>query len=79
MIRLRNVVIAASVALVACSRQAPISVPRESNPRIKLIDTGTPPVAGTRIAIQFNDEPMIVHVADGRGGPPTVSRAATEP
>jgi hypothetical protein len=70
MIRLRHVQIAISLVLVACSHQAPVSSPPESNRRIKLIETGTPPVAGTRFAIQFNDEPMIVHVADGRGGPP---------
>jgi len=70
MIRLRNVLIPASLVLVACSHQAPVSAPREPDCRIKLIETGTPPVAGTRFAIQFNDEPMIVHVADGRGGPP---------
>jgi hypothetical protein len=28
--------------------------------------------AGTRIAIQFNNEPPIVQVSDGRGGPPVL-------
>ena len=39
-------------------------------PTIRLIEHGTPPPAGTRFAIQFNSEPPIIHVADGRGGPP---------
>jgi hypothetical protein len=35
-----------------------------------LIEHGTPPPAGFRLAIQFNNEPLIVQVSDGRGGPP---------
>jgi hypothetical protein len=35
-----------------------------------LIEHGTPPPAGFRLAIQFNNEPVIVQVSDGRGGPP---------
>jgi hypothetical protein len=70
MICLRNVLIAASMVLVACSHQAPVSSPGQSNRRVTLIETGTPPPAGTRFAIQFNNEPAIVQVADGRGGPP---------
>ena len=35
-----------------------------------LIEHGTPPPAGFRLAIQFNNEPPIVQVSDGRGGPP---------
>jgi hypothetical protein len=35
-----------------------------------LIEHGTPPPAGMRLAIQFNDEPPIVQVSDGHGGPP---------
>ena len=33
---------------------------------IRLIEHGTPPPAGTRLAIQFNNEPVVIHVADGR-------------
>jgi hypothetical protein len=35
-----------------------------------LIEHGTPPPAGFRLAIQFNDEPPIVQVSDGHAGPP---------
>lgn len=35
-----------------------------------IIEHGTPPPAGLRMAIQFNDEPPIVQVSDGKGGPP---------
>lgn len=37
---------------------------------IRLLETPTPPAAGTRLAIQINKEPPIVQVSDGRGGPP---------
>jgi len=35
-----------------------------------LIEHGTLPPAGIRLAIQFNNELPIVQVSDGRGGPP---------
>jgi hypothetical protein len=35
-----------------------------------LIEHGTPPPAGMRLAIQINNEPPVVQVSDGRGGPP---------
>jgi hypothetical protein len=35
-----------------------------------LIEHGTLPPAGIRLAIQFNNEPPIVQVSDRRGGPP---------
>jgi hypothetical protein len=35
-----------------------------------LIEHGTPPPAGMRLAIQFDNEPPIVQVSDGKGGPP---------
>jgi hypothetical protein len=35
-----------------------------------LIEHGTLPPPGYRMAIQINDEPAIVQVSDGRGGPP---------
>jgi hypothetical protein len=37
---------------------------------IRLHETWPPPAAGIRLAIQFNKEPPIVEVSDGRGGPP---------
>ena len=68
MILLRNALIAATIGLVACSHGALASPPSQSNIRVQLIETGPQPAAGTRFAIQFNDEPAIVPVADGRGG-----------
>jgi hypothetical protein len=35
-----------------------------------LIEHGTPPPAGMRLAIQFDNEPPIIQVSDGKGGPP---------
>jgi hypothetical protein len=35
-----------------------------------LIEHGTPPPAGMRLVIQFDNEPPIVQVSDGKGGPP---------
>jgi len=35
-----------------------------------LIEHGTLPPAGVRLAIQFNNERPIIQVSDGRGGPP---------
>jgi hypothetical protein len=37
---------------------------------LRLHETWPPPPPGTRLAIQFNKEPPIVQVSDGRGGPP---------
>ena len=37
---------------------------------VMLIEHGTPPPAGMRLVIQFNDEPPSVQLSDGRGGPP---------
>ena len=35
-----------------------------------LIEHGTLPPAGMRLAIQFNNEPPSIQVSDGQGGPP---------
>jgi len=37
-----------------------------------LIEHGTLPPAGMRLAIQINHEPPIIQVSDGRGGPAIV-------
>jgi len=44
--------------------------PVQAEHPIRLLETPTPLAAGTRLAIQFNKEPPIVQVSDGRGGPP---------
>jgi hypothetical protein len=46
------------------------AAPIQPDRPIRLLETPTPAAAGTRLAIQFNKEPPIVQVSDGRGGPP---------
>jgi hypothetical protein len=70
MIRLGYFLYAAGSLVVACTHQAPVTSRVPAEHRISLIEHGTPPPAGTRVAIQFNNEPPIVQVSDGRGGPP---------
>ena len=77
MIRLRYVLFAASVVSVACSHRAPVPSRVQSGHRVSLIENWTPPAAGTRFAIQINNEPATVHVADGHGGPPILYRGQT--
>jgi len=52
-----------------CKPFADVS-PHAETERVRLYDGGTPLAAGTRLGIQFNNEPLIILVADGRGGPP---------
>ena len=51
--------------------QTPITTSAPSDNRIRLgPERVTPMSLGTRLAIQFNDEPAIIQVSDGHGGPP---------
>lgn len=43
--------------------------PVQPDHSLRLRENWPPPLAGTRLAIQFNKEPPIVQVSDGRGGP----------
>lgn len=70
MIRLNSLLIAAGILLVACHHRKPVISEDQAEHPIRLIEHGTPPPAGTRLAIQFNNEPPIIQVADGKGGPP---------
>jgi hypothetical protein len=57
--------------LIACARQPPHAP--EPAPQTRIHLDGYPPLIrpiGDRFAVQFNDEPPIVQVSDGRGGPP---------
>lgn len=62
--------------------QTQLSTPPQTQSRIYL--DGPPHMRirplGERLAIQFNDEPAIIHVSDGRGGPPITyhGKALTE-
>jgi hypothetical protein len=70
-IRLNSILFAAGILLVACRHRAPPVVSQtEVDHPVRLIEHGTLPPAGMRLAIQINHEPPIIQVSDGRGGPP---------
>ena len=50
--------------------QTPLSTSATDNSRIRLDNHGHPLPLGERMAIQFNSEPAIILVSDGRGGLP---------
>jgi hypothetical protein len=70
MIRVHHLVLASALSLSACAHHPPVPTPKQAEAPIRLYDPGTPAPAGTRFVIQFNDEPAILQIADGRGGPP---------
>ena len=66
----RSVLFAVGV-LIACHHRPPPVVSRaQLEQPVSIIEHGTTPPAGMRLAIQFNNEPAIVQISDGRGGPP---------
>ena len=70
MIRSSFFLFAAGIFVVACTHRAPVASQVQVEHPVMLIEHGTPPPAGFRLAIQFNNEPPIVQVSDARGGPP---------
>ena len=68
--RSNSFLLAAGILVGACTHRAPVASRVQVEHPVTLIEHGTPPPAGMRMAIQFNDEPAIVQVSDGRGGPP---------
>jgi hypothetical protein len=71
LIRIRSAyLLFAGAGFVACTHQTPAATQSQTEHRITLHEEGVPAPAGTRLAIQFNNEPPIIQVADGRGGPP---------
>jgi hypothetical protein len=62
--------VAAALFVVACTHKAPEPLPPHDAPKISIHETFPPAPAGTRVLFQFNDEPPIIQVADGKGGPP---------
>ncbi len=60
----------AAPGLVACVHQAPAVTPSQTEHQVRLHEDGLPAPAGTRFAIQFNNEAPVIQVADGLGGPP---------
>ena len=78
MIRTLYLAFAFSLWIAACARQAPVVTSTQvEHPALLLHHEGTPPAAGTRLLIQFNNEPVIIWVADGLGGPPILYHGKT--
>jgi hypothetical protein len=69
MIRLNSLLFAAATLLVACTHRAPVVSRVQVDHPVMLLEHGTLPPAGIRLAIQINNEPPIVQVSDERGGP----------
>ena len=61
---------AAAVLVAGCTHQAPAAPQAPTGNRVTIHEDGVPTPAGTRIAWQINNEPPIIQVADGHGGPP---------
>jgi len=70
MIRRNSLLFAAGILLVACTHRTPVVSRVQVDHPVMLVEHGTLPPAGIRLAIQFNNEPPIVQVSDGQGGPP---------
>ena len=70
MIHLNSLLFGAGILLVACTHRAPVVSRVQVDHPVMLIEHGTLPPAGIRLAIQFNNESPIILVSDGRGGPP---------
>ena len=67
---LNSVLCAAGILLVACTHRTTVVSQTQVERPVMLIEHGTLPPAGMRLAIQFNNEPPIIQVSDGNGGPP---------
>jgi hypothetical protein len=65
-----HLLFAAAALVLGCAHQAPVTPRAQRQNRVTIHEEGTPIPAGTRFAIQVNNEPPIIQVADGRGGPP---------
>jgi hypothetical protein len=70
MIHLNSLPFAAGILFAACTHPPPVASRVQVEHPVMLIEHGTLPPAGIRLAIQFNNESPIIQVSDGRGGPP---------
>jgi hypothetical protein len=71
MIRFNWLLSPLAILVVACHHhQAPVASQNQLQQPVRLVEHGTLPPAGMRLAIQFNNEPAFVQVSDGKGGPP---------
>jgi hypothetical protein len=66
--------LAACAALSACHQRESAAPQAKAEQTIHLVEHGTPFASGTRTLYQLNNEPPIVVVSDGRGGPPLLYR-----
>lgn len=73
--RANSLICVAGILFAACTHRAPVVSRLQLDHPVMLIEHGTPPPAGMRLAIQFDDEPPIIQVSDGRGGPPILYHA----
>jgi hypothetical protein len=65
-------VFGAAVLVLGCAHQASVTPKVQPQNRVTIHEEGTPIPAGSRLAIQVNNEPPVIQVADGRGGPPVL-------
>lgn len=70
MSRSNSLLFAIGLLVAACHHRAPVASRVQVEHPVLLLEHGTPPPAGMRMAIQFDNEPPIIQVSDGRGGPP---------
>ena len=71
MIRLNPILFATGILLVACTHHAPgVVTQTQIDYPVRLLEHGTLPPAGMRLAIQFDNEPPTFQVSNGQGGPP---------
>jgi len=74
MIRPNAVLFAAGILLVACRHQAGVVSQTQVAHPVMLLEHGTLPPAGMRLAIQIDNEPPTFQVSNGQGGPPILYR-----
>ena len=70
MSRSNSLLLAIGLLVAACHHRAPVVSRAQVEHPVRIIEHGTPPPAGMRMAIQINDEPPIFQMSDGQGGPP---------
>ena len=67
-----HLLFASAALVVGCAPRASVTPPAQRQNRVRIHEEGTPLPAGTRFAIQVNNEAPLIQVADGRGGPPVL-------
>jgi hypothetical protein len=70
MTRSAHFLFVAAVVVTGCTHPALVAPPAPTGYRLTIHEEGPPAPAGIRIAWQINNEPPIIQVTDGQGGPP---------